>query len=162
MLHDGLFHLGVNMYSLWIVGPLVERALGAPRFIALYFASLIAGSFGALLVDPLSFTVGASGAIFGLFGAATVVALASGNRDIGNRLGAIVGINLVLTFAVPVLSIGGHVGGLLGGVVLAGALRTPDPGEAAGVGVDRRGNAAGGRLAAGALWAGSQWPDPLF
>ena len=120
MLHDGLFHLGVNMYSLWIVGPLVERALGTPQFIALYFASLIAGSFGALLVDPLSFTVGASGAIFGLFGAATV-ALASGNRDIGNRLGAIVGINLVLTFAVPVLSIGGHVGGLLGGVALAGA-----------------------------------------
>ena len=61
VLHDGLFHLGVNMYSLWIVGPLVERALGTPRFIALYFASLIAGSFGALLVDPLSFTVGASG-----------------------------------------------------------------------------------------------------
>jgi membrane associated rhomboid family serine protease len=162
VLHDGLFHLGVNMYSLWIVGPLVERALGAPRFIALYFASLIAGSFGALLVDPLSFTVGASGAIFGLFGAATVVALASGNRDIGNRLGAIVGINLVLTFAVPVLSVGGHVGGLLGGVVLAGAfvpqIRAKRP-EWESIAVAMLLVAV---FAAGALWAGSQWPDPLF
>ncbi len=162
VLHDGLFHLGVNMYSLWIVGPLVERALGAPRFIALYFASLIAGSFGALLVDPLSFTVGASGAIFGLFGAATVVALASGNRDIGNRLGAIVGINLVLTFAVPVLSIGGHVGGLLGGVALAGAfvpqVRAKRP-EWESIAVAMLLVAF---FAAGALWAGSQWPDPLF
>ena len=139
-----------------------ERALGAPRFIALYFASLIAGSFGALLVDPLSFTVGASGAIFGLFGAATVVALASGNRDIGNRLGAIVGINLVLTFAVPVLSIGGHVGGLLGGVALAGAfvpqVRAKRP-EWESIAVAMLLVAF---FAAGALWAGSQWPDPLF
>ena len=134
----------------------------APRFIALYFASLIAGSFGALLVDPLSFTVGASGAIFGLFGAATVVALASGNRDIGNRLGAIVGINLVLTFAVPVLSIGGHVGGLLGGVALAGAfvpqVRAKRP-EWESIAVAMLLVAF---FAAGALWAGSQWPDPLF
>lgn len=162
VLHDGLFHLGVNMYSLWIVGPLVERTLGSPRFIALYFASLIAGSFGALLVDPLSFTVGASGAIFGLFGAATVVALASGNRDIGNRLGAIVGINLVLTFAVPVLSIGGHVGGLLGGVALTGAfvpqIRAKRP-EWESIAVAMLLVAF---FAAGALWAGSQWPDPLF
>ncbi|MEO0494091.1 MAG: rhomboid family intramembrane serine protease [Actinomycetota bacterium] len=162
VLHDGLFHLGVNMFSLWIVGPLVERALGAPRFIALYFASLIAGSFGALLVDPLAFTVGASGAIFGLFGAATVIALATGNREVGSQFGLIIGLNLVITFALPILSIGGHVGGLLGGMVLAGVfvpqMRAKRPEwESLVVSV-----LVVAVLAAGALWAASQWPEPLF
>ena len=100
-----------------------------PRFIALYFAPLIA--------DPSarrsSIRSASPLARQGRSSDCSVLppsSLAPGNRDIGNRLGAIVGINLVLTFAVPVLSIGGHVGGLLGGVAFAGAF-VPQVREAA-------------------------------
>ena len=120
VLHDGLFHLGVNMYSLWIVGPLVERALGAP---------------GSSPFTPRRSSLDPSARCSSIRSASPLARQGDlrtvrcchrrrarlSNRDIGNRLGAIVGINLVLTFAVPVLSIGGHVGGLLGGVALAGA-----------------------------------------
>ena len=68
-LHAGLLHIGFNMLLLFFLGRLLEPALGTPRFLALYFASLLAGSFGALLLDPNALTLGASGAIFGLAGA---------------------------------------------------------------------------------------------
>ena len=72
-LHSGLLHIGFNMYILYWLGTMLEPALGHVRFTALYFASLLSGSFGALLLDPTAFTVGASGAVFGLMGAAFVL-----------------------------------------------------------------------------------------
>jgi membrane associated rhomboid family serine protease len=72
-LHAGFFHIAINMYILWLLGSMLEPAVGAPRFLLIYFVSLLAGSFGALLVTPHSPTVGASGAIFGVAGAAAVV-----------------------------------------------------------------------------------------
>src|SRR5206468_12955388 len=72
-LHAGLFHLFVNMYSLWILGTLLEPAIGRVQYLLIYFVSLLAGSFGALLVPPHAPTVGASGAIFGLMGAGVVI-----------------------------------------------------------------------------------------
>ena len=85
------------------------------RFALIYFVSLLAGSFGALLVEPLARTVGASGAIFGLMGAAAVVMRKRGISLMESGLGIWIGLNLLLTFTVSNISIGGHIGGLIGG-----------------------------------------------
>jgi membrane associated rhomboid family serine protease len=119
-LHASLLHIGFNMFALYILGRLLEPAIGTPRFVAIYFASLFAGSFGALLLtDPFTVTVGASGAVFGLFGAAFVIARGRGTDTIASELGFILLINLALTFAIPRISVGGHLGGLAGGVICA-------------------------------------------
>jgi membrane associated rhomboid family serine protease len=128
-LHAGLFHIGFNMFALFILGRLLEPAIGTPRFVALYFASLFAGSFGALaLSDPVQITVGASGAIFGLFGAAFVIARGRGLDTIASELGFLLLINLALTFGIRGISIGGHLGGLAGGLICALAIVAGDRG----------------------------------
>jgi membrane associated rhomboid family serine protease len=121
-LHAGLFHLLVNMYSLYILGTLLEPGVGRARFLLIYFVSMLAGSFGALLLTPDKFTVGASGAIFGLMGAAVVVMRNRGIDPMQSGLPLWIGINLVFSFAVPGISIGGHIGGLIGGALAAALL----------------------------------------
>jgi membrane associated rhomboid family serine protease len=121
-LHAGLFHLLLNMYVLYILGTMLEPGIGRVRFLLIYFVSLLAGSFGALLLDPNKVTVGASGAIFGLMGAAVVVMRNRGINPMQSGLPLWIGINLVFSFAVPGISIGGHVGGLVGGTLAAIAL----------------------------------------
>ncbi len=117
-LHAGLLHIGFNMFALFILGRLLEPGIGTPRFVALYFASLLAGSFGALaLTDPGQITVGASGAIFGIFGATFVIARGRGLNTVASELGFLLLINLALTFGISGISIGGHLGGLAGGLV---------------------------------------------
>ena len=118
-LHAGPFHLLVNMYSLFILGSLLEPAVGRARFLLIYFAGLLAGSFGALLEDPAVLSRGASTAIFGLMGAAIVVMRNRGIDPWQSGLPLWIGINLVLTFTLSGLSIGGHVGGLVGGTLAA-------------------------------------------
>ncbi len=118
-LHAGPFHLLTNMLALWILGSLVEPALGRWRFGLVYFVSLLCGSFGALLLSPDSLTVGASGAVFGLMGAAAVVARNRGFSLMESGLGIWIGLNLLITFTIPNISIGGHIGGLVGGAVTA-------------------------------------------
>ena len=86
---------------LFFLGRLLEPALGTPRFLALYFASLLAGSFGALLLDPNALTVGASGAVFGLFGAAFVIARGRGMNALAGELGFLIVINLVVQLRRP-------------------------------------------------------------
>jgi membrane associated rhomboid family serine protease len=107
------------MYILWFLGNLIEPALGPVRFLALYFASLLAGSFGALLLEPNAPTVGASGAIFGLMGAAVVVLRHAGINPLQSGLGFWLGLNLLFTFTSANISIGGHLGGLVGGTLAA-------------------------------------------
>src|SRR3954453_735407 len=115
-LHGGLLHVGFNMYILWFLGNLLEPALGPVRFAALYFASLLAGSFGALLFSPNALTVGASGAVFGLMGAAFVMQRARGIDPMAGGIGPLILINLVIGFLPGLnISIGGHIGGLIGG-----------------------------------------------
>jgi membrane associated rhomboid family serine protease len=117
-LHAGLLHIGFNMFALFILGRLLEPAIGTPRFVALYFASLFAGSFGAIaLTNPSEPTVGASGAIFGLFAAAFVIARGRGLNQLASELGVILLLNLGFTFAAPGISIGGHLGGIVGGLI---------------------------------------------
>ena len=115
-LHGNLLHLGMNMLVLWIVGAPVEEAIGRGRYLALYIVSGLAGAAGALIFSPDAITVGASGAIFGILGAALVLEAQHSYVLGGQALGLIV-INLVLTFAVPNISIGGHLGGLAGGAL---------------------------------------------
>jgi membrane associated rhomboid family serine protease len=121
-LHAGFFHLLFNMISLYILGSLLEPAIGRLRFGLIYFVSLLAGSFGALLVSASGPTVGASTAIFGLMGAAFIVLRHRGISPLESGLGFWILLNLLITFAVPGISIGGHLGGLIGGSLAALAL----------------------------------------
>jgi membrane associated rhomboid family serine protease len=115
-LHYGPIHLLLNMLALWWLGAPVELAIGRVRFLVLYLAAGLAGSAGALIATPLSPTVGASGAIFGLLGAGLILEWRATGRLAGNYLTLIV-INIAFTLAVPNISIGGHLGGLVAGIV---------------------------------------------
>ncbi|HEX2161750.1 MAG TPA: rhomboid family intramembrane serine protease [Thermoleophilaceae bacterium] len=132
-LHTGLIHLLFNMFALYILGGMLEPAIGRLRFAIVYFVSLFAGSFGALLLTPDGATAGASGAIFGLMGAAVIVMRDRGINPMESGIGLWIGLNLLITFTIPGISIGGHIGGLIGGalaalvfVELAGRMRASD------------------------------------
>jgi membrane associated rhomboid family serine protease len=116
-LHAGIIHILFNMYFLYVLGQQLEPAVGRVRFAVLYSVSLLAGSFGALLLSPDSVTVGASGAVFGLMGGAVVAMRARGIDPTESGLGFVILINLGITFLIPGISIGGHIGGLLGGLI---------------------------------------------
>jgi membrane associated rhomboid family serine protease len=113
-LHYGPIHIGLNMLALYWFGTPVEQYLGRFRFLLVYLVSGLAGSAGALIVTPNSPTVGASGAIFGIMGAALVLERQGAYVLGGNAIGIIL-INLVFSFTFANISIGGHIGGLIGG-----------------------------------------------
>jgi membrane associated rhomboid family serine protease len=129
-LHASILHIGFNMYVLWAIGAHVEQYLGRARFLALYFVSGLAGSAGALVLTPLAVTVGASGAIFGILGAWLIIEWQTTGRLAGNAMTWIV-INLVLSFAIANISIGGHIGGLIGGILVTLAFANWGRGHAA-------------------------------
>jgi len=116
-LHASFFHIAVNMLSLWFVGRVLEPAVGRVNFVFIYFASLLAGSFGALLFQPDIPTLGASTAIFGIFGALIVVARVRGISIWQSGLGFILLLNLFLSVSATGISLGGHLGGLVGGLI---------------------------------------------
>jgi membrane associated rhomboid family serine protease len=130
-LHDpsNPLHILFNMYILYWLGTMLEPVLGHIRFVALYFASLLAGSFGALVAAPHSLTVGASGAVFGLMAGAFVFQRARGVDPWRSGLGPVILFNLALPFLFPNLniSIGAHVGGLIGGAIAALAIEWLSP-----------------------------------
>ena len=114
-LHAGFLHIAFNMYLLWILGGELEGLLGRARFGALYGASLLAGSFGALLLSPNALTVGASGAVFGLMGAAAAVLYSRGVNPLRTNIGLLIMFNLAFSAVAAGISLGGHLGGLIGG-----------------------------------------------
>ena len=122
-LHGGLLHLLFNMYLLYLLGSMLESTLGNVRFAALYFTALLAGSLGALIQTTDTFTVGASGAVFGLMGAALIEQRRRGISPMQSDIGGLIVLNLIITF-LPGLNIswGGHIGGLIGGALAAMAL----------------------------------------
>ena len=145
-LHGGLLHLAFNGILLWRLGESLEPAVGTPTFAGLAASGMAGGGLGVvglawlgaatsldripllgwvLASGPLTITVGASGMVFGLMGALLAMLRRRGidpwSTSVGSTVGALVLLNLVLTFAVPSISVGGHVGGLLGGLA-AGAL----------------------------------------
>src|SRR5206468_8833921 len=138
-LHAGFIHIAFNMYLLYILGTLLEPAIGRTRFLVLYFTSLLGGSLGALLVSPNTLTVGASGAVFGLMGGAVVILRARGFDPMASGIPALIALNLLITFVFPGIAIGGHlrrpVAGVLSAYVLVGRGRrlpsapVPPPGR---------------------------------
>lgn len=129
-LHIGIIHLAVNQYSLYAVGTLLERFMGATRFAILYVLAGLCGSLASYWFSPNAISAGASGAIFGLLGALGIFFLLhrrlfgpAGNRMLANIV-AVAAINLVLGASFAGIDNFAHVGGLLGGVAL-GALLTP-------------------------------------
>lgn len=124
-LHAGIFHVLLNMLGLYFLGTMLEPMLGRRRFGALYLVSLLAGSFGVMLVSPNSPTVGASGAIFGLLGAAFVLMRARGVNPMETGLGVVILLNVVISIR-PGISLGAHIGGLIGGGIVAGIFTLND------------------------------------
>ena len=125
-LHASVLHILFNMWALWVVGRPMEALLGRGRFLALYTCSLLAGSTASYLFgNPLTPGLGASGAIFGLFGGMLVVA----RRMRWNLAGlvALVGINLALPFFSPGIDWHAHVGGLVAGTAVTAAMVFPPP-----------------------------------
>jgi membrane associated rhomboid family serine protease len=124
--HFGVVHLAMNMLSLYFLGRVVEPALGRPRFLALYLASMLAGTAGALIMQPgLGLTAGASGAIFGLLGATAIGLRQRGIRLMQTSIGTMILLNLVITFTISGISIGGHLGGLVGGAICGYVMFAP-------------------------------------
>jgi membrane associated rhomboid family serine protease len=115
-LHYGPIHLAMNMIALWLFGPALEAALGSARFLLLYVAAGLAGSAGALLATPDAVTVGASGAIYGVFGAILVLER-QGTYVFGGSVIPLLVINFAFTLFIPGISKGGHIGGFLGGAL---------------------------------------------
>jgi membrane associated rhomboid family serine protease len=120
-------HLLFNMLALWSLAGVLEPALGRLRFGVLYGFSLLAGSLGVLVLSPDSLTVGASGAVFGLMGALLVAHWARGIDPWSSGLGGVLLVNLLITFTVPRISVGGHLGGLAGGLLAAWILLDVGP-----------------------------------
>ena len=114
-LHFGLVHLLFNMWLLFLLGQLLEPAIGRVRFALIYFASLLGGSAGAMLIQPNGFHGGASGAVFGLMGAAFVGYRVRGVNPLTTGIGTTLLLNLFITFTIPGISIGGHLGGVVAG-----------------------------------------------
>ena len=147
-LHYGVTHILFNMWALYVVGPPLEAALGRLRFIALYFMSALGGSVLVYLLSSLGAqTAGASGAMFGLFGATFVVGKRL-NLDVRWVIG-LIALNMAFTFVIPLVSSQniswqGHIGGLVTGAAIAAAYAyapRKSPHRCTGRG-DRRGSAA--------------------
>lgn len=119
--HVNVIHIGLNMVTLFFIGPPLEAILGRARFVALYVLSALTGSAAVMwFANPHVPTLGASGALFGLMGALLVIAF----KVHGNYQQVLVwiGINLIFTFTAHGISWEAHIGGLIGGGVLAAAI----------------------------------------
>ncbi len=160
-LHANLSHLFFNVLVMYLLGRRLESSVGSALLTGTYLLAMLAGSAGALLNSPAAVTVGASGAVYGLMGCAYVVEQRSGRNPWRDGLGSLIIINVVVSFLIPNISIGGHIGGLAGGVLAALA-----------IGDLRRQlhwaitwallAVSGAAMVVLALWAATGWRDPLF
>jgi membrane associated rhomboid family serine protease len=120
--HFGFVHILFNMLLLWIVGQILEPGAGPLRFGLLYVASVAAGSAAVLLFQPNAITAGASGGVFGVAAAATLVMQRQGVSFWNTGFGPLLVINLVIDLRIPDISIAGHIGGAIGGLLAAEAM----------------------------------------
>ena len=134
-LHANLIHVAMNCFVLYQLGQIVEPALGRLRYGLVYGVAMLTGGFGVMLLDPNAFTVGASGAVFGLMGVTVALMRARGVNVFDTGLGGMILLNLVITFTIPGISVGGHVGGLVGGFVAGTLLTEPRLGRDPRVGI---------------------------
>ncbi len=127
-LHFGILHILLNMYLLYLLGQLLERSLGRTRFALLYTASLLGGSAGVLLFTDQGISGGASGAVFGLMGAAAISMHRQGINILNTGIGRTLAINLLITFVLGSslgISIGGHLGGVAAGAICGVVMMAP-------------------------------------
>jgi membrane associated rhomboid family serine protease len=133
-LHAGLLHLGFNMYALMILGPLIETAIGWRKFLVVYFTTGIAALVASSLFLPLSFSMGASGSLFGLLGFAIVFAWkrgGGGGRQVSQQLTSWLILGVVMSF-LPHIDLAAHFGGLVSGAALGLVVLPGEPRTAAG------------------------------
>lgn len=161
-LHWNIIHIAFNMLALWNIGPIVERSLGRLNFGVIYAASLMGGSAGALFVSPDAITAGASGAIYGLLGALIIIFRRRGINIWQSGLGITLALNFFITVSLPNVSLGGHVGGLIGGfaatwIAVEGPRVLGSAKNALGAAV-----ALVPALFVFALFAATTWKNPLF
>jgi len=130
-LHGGFTHIALNMFSLYIVGKVAEELFGRGEYLLLYFASGIVGASASVMMHPEGLSVGASGAIFGIFGAIAGYALAY-RHALGERFkrfmrefGGVLILNLILGFSIPGIDMSAHIGGLIVGFVGGYLVRYP-------------------------------------
>jgi len=136
-IHIGMLHIIFNSYALWVMGPQVEKLYGAARFTIIYVLSGVGGVLGSYLwhPEPASLSAGASGAIFGLFGALTVFGFKyRGSIPIAfqkavGRVIPIIAINLLIGFLIPQIDNSAHVGGLVSGALVAAIIPFQRPGS---------------------------------
>ena len=127
-LHVNVIHIAFNMLVLYQLGQLLEPVFGRLRFGVVYVVSLLCGSLGVMLVSPGNLTMGASGAVFGLMGFAFMALRARGIDPFSTGLGGTIVLNLIITFTLSrYISVGGHVGGLIGGVACGWILTSAGP-----------------------------------
>ncbi len=127
-LHFGVLHIALNMYILYALGQMLERTLGPVKFALMYFAALLGGSAGVLLLagpNDRAITGGASGAVFGLLAAAAIAMHREGINIMQTGIGRALVINLVFTFVIPGISIGGHLGGIVAGAACGAVMLAP-------------------------------------
>jgi membrane associated rhomboid family serine protease len=126
-LHENLLHIGFNMYLLYVLGQLLEPALGRAKLVAIYAVALLFGSCGSMIgVPAYQSTIGASGAVFGLMGAAVIEMRSRGINPMDSGIPGLIVINLIFSVTFSGISIGGHIGGLIGGALAALALGLGD------------------------------------
>ena len=123
-LHYGIIHLAFNMYALYMLGQTLEPMLGRLRFGMVYFACMLGGSAGALLLQPNGLHGGASGAVFGLFGLIIVGYLQRGINPLTTALGGVLIVNVLLSFSGGI-SFGGHLGGAVAGMICGWVMMAP-------------------------------------
>ncbi|MGH7662622.1 MAG: rhomboid family intramembrane serine protease [Vulcanimicrobiaceae bacterium] len=119
-MHEGFLHIGFNMFALWQIGTMVERLFGSPKMTVIYFLSMFGSAWAIYHFNYSDVTIGASGAIFGLFGALTAAGLRlgpTGRRLVTSMLGIVL-INVLIGFTIPNISQVGHLGGLVAGFLV--------------------------------------------
>ena len=161
-LHADILHIGFNMYLLYMLGQQLEKVFGNVDFALLYLAGLSAGSMGALIVEPRAFTVGASGAVYGLMGAWLMLSRSRGVSFSNSGIAGLLIINTVLSFTLPNVAWGGHAGGFVGGLAVGWILT--DGRQVITNLWARRGLAVAVSVLgfAGSTWAATTWSNPLL
>jgi membrane associated rhomboid family serine protease len=116
-LHYGLIHILFNGFALWNLGQTLESLLGKGRFLGLFIVAVLGGSAGALLFSPTALTAGASGGVFGVMAAGLIATQRAGIPFNASGFGPTLVMNIIITFTIPGISIGGHGGGAVAGAL---------------------------------------------
>ncbi len=132
-LHGSIIHIGFNMYALYILGPVVERYYGKSKFLLIYFVSGILGNlFSCLFASETTFSLGASGAIFGLLGSIayfTYYYRATIQGLLKSQIIPTIAVNLLIGFMLPGIDVSAHIGGLVGGLLISMGIGIGDKGR---------------------------------